>query len=288
MSGAATPGEDRFVHVGGLRVRYLERGSGPAALLLHGASLGSSADVWTGNLDALAARGLRVIAFDQPGFGLSDEPPDASLGFRTRFVPALMDALGLARAHLVGHSQSGRIAVSLALSQPERVGRAVVVATGSLLPPLPGAASEQEGDDGSATEPTLEQTRAALEATVFHRERVTDAVVQARHRMSTGRNFRAFLARRQARGGGKAKDPVPLWQRLAEVPVPLRLIYGAEDRGECARRARLALERWPALDLHLVERARHLVHWDAPERFAELAGRFLAGDTVTPLSRPRP
>jgi pimeloyl-ACP methyl ester carboxylesterase len=72
------------------------------------------------------------------------------------------------------------------------------------------------------------------------------------------------------------------------VPVPLRLIYGADDRGECARRARLALERWPALDLHLLERARHLVHWDAPERFAELTGRFLAGQALTPPSRPRP
>jgi len=273
---AAPPPEDRFVDVQGLRIRYIERGAGPAALLLHGASLGSSADVWTRNLDALAAHGLRVVAFDQPGFGLSDDAPDPSVGFRTRFVPAFMDALGLARAHLVGHSQSGRFAVSLALSQPARVARAVVVATGSLLPPLPGAGAEAEGDDGTAAEPTPEDTRAALEATVFRRELITPEVVAARHRMSTGRNFRAFLARKQARGGGQGKDAVPLWQRLPEVGVPLRLIYGREDRGECAKRARLALERWPRLDLHLLERCKHLVHWDAPERFAELTGGFLA------------
>jgi pimeloyl-ACP methyl ester carboxylesterase len=276
MSAAATHPAERFVVVDGLRIRYLERGAGPAALLLHGASLGSSADVWTRNLDALAAHGLRVIAFDQPGFGLSDEPPDPSVGFRTRFVPAFMDALGLARAHVVGHSQSGRIAVSLALSQPGRVARAVVVATGSLLPPLPGAASEAEGDEGSASEPALEDTRAALEATVFHRELVTPEAVAARHRMSTGRNFRAFLARREARGSEKKKDGVPLWQRLDEVGVPLRLIYGRDDRGDCARRAQLAKERWPRLDLHLIDHCKHLVHWDAPERFAELTGRFLA------------
>jgi 4,5:9,10-diseco-3-hydroxy-5,9,17-trioxoandrosta-1(10),2-diene-4-oate hydrolase len=275
MNEAARAPEDRFVDVQGLRIRYFERGAGPAVLLLHGASLGSSADVWTGNLDALAAYGLRVIAFDQPGFGLSGDPADPSVGYRTRFVPAFMDALGLPRAHLVGHSQSGRIAVSLALSQPERVGRAVVVATGSLLPPLAGAAAEPEGDEGSASEPTPEQTRAALEATVFRRELVTAEVVRARHRMSTGKNFRAFLARRGARSGDK-KDGVPLWQRLDEVRVPLRLIYGKEDRGDCARRAQLAKERSPGLDLHLLERCRHLVQWDAPERFAELAGDFLA------------
>jgi pimeloyl-ACP methyl ester carboxylesterase len=269
--------EDRFVVVQGLRVRYLERGTGAPVLLLHGASLGSSADVWAGNLDALAAHGLRVIAFDQPGFGLSDGATDHSVGFRTRFVPALMDALGLERAHLVGHSQSGRIVVSLALAQPQRVARAVVVATGSLLPPLPGAAPSAEGDEGGASEPTLEETRASLEATLFHRERVTPGALATRHRMSTGKNFRAFLERRRAQGGEKKKDAVPLWQRLGEVRVPLRLIYGRDDRGEAAKRARLAIERWPALDLHLVERCKHLVQWDAPAEFAELTGRFLAG-----------
>jgi pimeloyl-ACP methyl ester carboxylesterase len=267
---------ERFARIQGLRVRYFERGAGPAVLLLHGASLGSSADAWAGNLEALAGYGLRVIAFDQPGFGLSDDPPDWSVGFRTLFVPAFMDALGLARAHLVGHSQSGRIAVGLALSRPQRVARAVVVATGSLLPPLPGGGAREEGDDGTDSEPTIDETRRALEATLFHPGLATPEAVRVRHRMSTGKNFRAFLARRQARGGEARKEAVPLWQRLGEVSAPLRLIYGREDRGDCAQRAQLALERCPALDLHLVERCRHLVHWDAPAEFAELAGRFLA------------
>jgi pimeloyl-ACP methyl ester carboxylesterase len=277
MSAAKPAGgaQDRFVEVQGLRVRYLERGEGRPTLLLHGASLGSSADLWTGNLDALAAHGLRVVAFDQPGFGLSGDPEDPSVAFRTRFVPALMDALGIARASLVGHSQSGRIAVSLALSQPGRVAKAVVVATGSLLPPLPGVSAPAEGDEGDSAEPTLEDTRRSLEATLFRRELATPEAVHIRHRMSTGKNFRAFLARRAAQGGGK-KEAVPLWQRLGEVGVPLRLIYGREDRGAAAERAALARERWPGLDLHLVDRCKHLVQWDAPQEFAELAGRFLA------------
>ena len=57
--------KENLIEVEGLRIRTLEEGSGPAVLLLHGASLGSSADVWTGNLPELAARGLRVIAYDQ-------------------------------------------------------------------------------------------------------------------------------------------------------------------------------------------------------------------------------
>jgi pyruvate dehydrogenase E2 component (dihydrolipoamide acetyltransferase) len=277
MIAAVSAGRDRFVEVQGLRVRYIERGEGEPVLLLHGASLGSSADVWSGNLDALAAHRLRVVAFDQPGFGLSDAPPDHTVGFRTRFVPALMDALAMRRAHLVGHSQSGRIVVSLALAQPGRVAKAVVVGTGSLLPPLPGAPSQAEGDEGDTAEPTLADTRRALEATLFHPERITAEALETRHSMSTGRNFRAFLARRQAQAAEKKdKQSAPLWQRLAEVGAPLRLIYGKDDRGDAAQRAGLAKERQPALDLHLIERCKHLVQWDAPEEFAELTGRFLA------------
>src|SRR5256885_14630384 len=130
--------KENFIKVQGLRIRTFEEGSGPAVLLLHGASLGSSADIWAGNLADLAAHGLRVIACDQPGFGLSDDPGDFSVAYRTRFVLAFMDALRLPKACLIGHSQSGRIAVSLALEHGERVPGVVVLATGSLLPPLPG------------------------------------------------------------------------------------------------------------------------------------------------------
>jgi pimeloyl-ACP methyl ester carboxylesterase len=272
--------KENFIEVEGLRIRCLEEGGGPPVLLLHGASLGSSADVWTGNLSGLAAHGLRVIACDQPGFGLSDNPEDPSVAYRTRFVLAFMDALRLERAHLVGHSQSGRIAVSLALEQGERVSRVVVLGTGSLLPPLPGRGKSDaaEGEDGGAAEPTLAETHRLLEENVFDRTLITPAALHTRHRMSTGKNFRAFLERARVRDG--KKESKPLWQRLAEVRAPLRMIYGREDRGHAAERAALATELNPGLDLHLVERSKHLVQWDAAEEFAALCGSFLAEETA--------
>ena len=272
---------ENFIEVEGLRIRYLEEGNGPAVLLLHGASLGSSADVWTGNLADLAACGLRVIACDQPGFGLSDNPGDPSVAYRARFVLAFMDALRLQKGHLIGHSQSGRIAVGLAFEHAERVPRVVVLGTGSLLPPLPGGGKSDaaEGEEGGAAEPTLEETRRLLEESVFDRARITPVALQTRHRMSTGKNFRAFLERRHASAGEKKESKQgskPLWRRLAEVPVPLRLIYGREDRGHAAERVALALKLHPGLDLHLVDRCKHIVQWDAAKEFAALSGSFLA------------
>jgi len=271
--------DERFIEVDGQRARYFEEGSGPATLLLHGASLGSSADVWAGNLHELASHGLRVIAPDLPGFGMSDNPEDTSVGFRAKFVVALMDELRIDRAHVVGHSQSGQIAVRLALSQPHRVGRIVVLGTASMLPPVEEASDE--GDEAETGPPTHEQIREQLLATTYDASKVTSEAVALRHRMSTGKNFDAFLARRAAKASEKKKDSKPLWQRLDEVKVPMRLIYGRQDRA-AERRAALARERYPSIDLHLIDRCRHLVQWDAPARMASLVGEFLAREESAP------
>src|SRR5438128_10795317 len=114
------------IRVDALSVRHFDVGKGAPVLLLHGASLGSSADVWTRNLAALAAHGLRVIAPDLPGFGGTDNPTDHSVAYRRRFIPMFMEALKLDRAALVGHSQSGRVALDLAISDPQRVTKLVI------------------------------------------------------------------------------------------------------------------------------------------------------------------
>jgi len=273
---------ERYIEVDGLRTRWLEEGAGVPLVLLHGASLGSSCDAWRGVLPLLAARGVRAIAPDLPGFGLTDNPGDHSLAFRMLFVPAFMEAAGVPIACVLGHSQSGRIPVALALAASAAVSGAIVVGTGSLLPPLPGASSgDGEGDEGAEAEPTLAQTRALLEDNLHRRELVTDEVLELRQRMSVGKNFAAFQARRAAKGpkasAGK-ENVIPAWQRLGEVAVPLRLIYGREDRGHAAGRVALARERHPALDIHLVDGARHLVHWDSPEVFTRLVADFVTGN----------
>ncbi len=267
---------EHFVQIDGLRTRYLEEGTGPAVLLLHDASLGSSADVWTRNLSDLAALGFRVIAPDLPGFGWSDSPRDHSAGARVRFVPALLDALGVDRAHVVGHSQAGMTAVRLAIAHPGRVGKIVVLGTASVLPPLPNSAAGDaaEGDEGDEAEPTIYETRRRLADTLFDQTRITPEAVALLHSMSTGKNFAAFLARRAAKGADR-KEAKPLWQRLDEVKVPMRLIYGRQDRS-AERRAAMAQQRFPTLDLHLIDRCRHLVHWDAPGQMATLVGEFLS------------
>ncbi len=273
--------EDRFVTVSGLKTRTMEQGHGPAVILVHGASLGSSADVWRRNLAPLADRALRVIAYDQPGFGLSDDPPEWGLGFRTSFILTFMDTLGLDTAAFVGHSQSGAMAVDLALSHPDRVSRVVALGTGSLLPPLADQPAKKsgpaEGEEGGDPEPAAADVRAVLENNLYNHALITNAVVADRLRMSTGKNHRAFMARKQTGGNKAAKDPnkKPLWQRLTEVRQPLLMIYGREDRGQAAQRAAMAKQRFPRLNLHILPNCKHLIQWDSEEEFYRLAVPFL-------------
>ena len=258
--------------VDGLGVRFFEAGQGAPVILLHGASLGSSADVWIRNLAPLAAHGLRVIAPDLPGFGGTDNPTDNSVAYRRKFIPLFMEALKIDRASLVGHSQSGRVALDLAIAEPQRIAKLVVLATGSLLPPLAEKA-ESEGEEGGVSEPTLEDTRKLLEGNLYHRALITRDELELRHRMSTGKNFQAFLARQAAKGkGGKGESP---WQKVAKCPVPLLMLYGENDRGEAAKRAKKAKEINPQLRLELLPRCAHLLQWDAAEEFAKRAGAFL-------------
>jgi pimeloyl-ACP methyl ester carboxylesterase len=285
-TAVATGFEDKFVEVEGLNIRYIEDGSGPAVLLFHGASLGSSADVYRRNIGPLAAAGFHVIAFDYPGFGLSDYCEDGSVGLKKKTTLGLMDALGLDKAALVGHSQAGNVAVTLGLENPERISHIIILGTGSLLPPLEGGAGKREEavlqrvDKRMAQmEPGIEDTRKLLEATLFHHDLITDEELALRHSRSVGRNFEAFVARNAARDAAPAKSGggTPLWQRLTELTMPLLLIFGREDRARAADRCALLLEKEPGLNLHMAEGCKHLVPWDAADMIQDLSVPFLKG-----------
>ncbi|MEE8438308.1 MAG: alpha/beta hydrolase, partial [Micropepsaceae bacterium] len=267
---------DKFIDVDGLRIRYVERGEGPVAVLLHGGSLGSSADVFERNLEPLAVAGFRAIAFDQPGFGLSDVPEDLSAGYRRDFVPKFLDALGIEKAALIGHSQAGNPAVNLALNDPARYTHIIVMGTGSLLPRKEGegrdAAVQQRLERRMAvSEPTLEDTRKLLEANLFHHDLITPEELEIRHRNSIGRNFEAFVARSEAGAGRNKKSAgTPIWDRLVELKMPLLMIYGRNDKANAAQRAAQLKEKYPELEMHIVDECKHLVPWDAADAYIGL------------------
>ncbi len=166
-SGRTGPGRLRFRMVATRRARLstLEAGTGPAVVALHG--LGATKGSFIPTVAALADR-FRVIALDLPGFGDSDKPIGASYDARffARAVVDLLDALEIERAHLIGNSLGGRMALEVGLEHPERVDRLVLLA--------PSLAWRRE----RAWAPLVRLTRPELGLVQLAPRPVVDAVVR--------------------------------------------------------------------------------------------------------------
>lgn len=136
---------DSYISIDGVRVRYRDSGvAGPVVLLLHG--IGGSLELWSEQF-ASANQGIRLIALDLPGHGLSDfdERPyaDKTFGaFLWKFASLLWkfaDALGLNQVHLAGNSMGGAISLQMQAQQPARVQSMLLAAAANLgrAAPLP-------------------------------------------------------------------------------------------------------------------------------------------------------
>jgi pimeloyl-ACP methyl ester carboxylesterase len=122
------------IDVGGLDVHYLQSGTGPPVILLHG--FPETSHQWRHQIPALAAAGHAVFAPDNRGFGATGKPDvRISRELLARDVTHLMDRLGIERAAVVGHDWGGIIAAKLAFDHPGRVSRLALLDTISTVWP---------------------------------------------------------------------------------------------------------------------------------------------------------
>jgi pimeloyl-ACP methyl ester carboxylesterase len=115
----------------GVELSVLDEGDGPAVLLLHG--FPDSARLWRHQIPTLTDAGFRVVAPDLRGFGASGKPTEVSdyrIGRSVADMVAVLDALEIERAHVVGHDWGAGVAWAVALMAPQRVDRLVVMSVG--------------------------------------------------------------------------------------------------------------------------------------------------------------
>lgn len=117
----------RFTTLGNKTIHFVDRGSGPPVVLLHGNG-GMVDELEASGLIARLAEGHRVIALDRPGFGLSTRPDQEwSAEQEAQLLLALMHQLRLERPVIVAHSWSALVALSLALDEPDAVSGLVLI-----------------------------------------------------------------------------------------------------------------------------------------------------------------
>lgn len=185
MTQLSESGTSRYLDAGGHHLHYHDAGSGPVVIMLHGG--GPGAGGWSNfnrNIDAFAEAGHRVILLDCPGFNKSSAliSADPRGLINARVAHALMDGLGISKAHLIGNSMGGLSALTFALEFPDRLDRLILMGSAglgqSLIQPSP-----QEGIKllmRLYKQPTLENLHAMLQVFVYDTSVLTEELVQGR------------------------------------------------------------------------------------------------------------
>jgi pimeloyl-ACP methyl ester carboxylesterase len=268
MGDTERPEIGSLADAAGIKTNYLEAGEGAPVLLIHGSGPGVTAYAnWRVVIPVLSEH-FRVIAPDMAGFGFSDRPEGIEYGLRTWVDQALglMDNLGLEKAHLVGNSFGGAIALRLAAEHPDRVGRVVLMGSMGVHFPITEGLDRVWG-----YEPSFENMRRVLDVFAYSRELVNDELAEVRYRGSIQPGFQeAFAAMFPADESGSRQRWVESMRtpddELRSLQHRTLIVHGREDQVIPLQNSYDLESLLPNADLVVFS---HCGHWSMIERTAD-------------------
>ncbi|NOS79714.1 MAG: alpha/beta fold hydrolase [Nitrospira sp.] len=258
------------ITVNGQRVAYLDRGTGPAVVLIHG--FGGSMWQWEHQQAALAQH-FRVITPDLPGSGLSDKPdiaytPEEML----QFLVGFLDALQIPQASLAGNSMGAGLAIGMALDHPDRVSKLVLI---SGLPPQVMEHLTNPSIKHALTTNTPSwlvsfgnwlfgslMVDKILKEIVYDHTLLTPAVLE---RSNRNRQRPGLIKPLMTVG-----DNLPAWEeryapRIKTITHPTLILWGEEDRVFPIQTGRLLHDLILKSTFAGIPRAGHIPQWEQPE-----------------------
>jgi pimeloyl-ACP methyl ester carboxylesterase len=272
---AGVPPEN-LVEIDGRLAHIARSGRGEPIVLLHG--FGASAYSWR-HVAATLASEYELIAVDLNGFGYTERPRGAAaytVAGQLALVLGVMDALGIESAHFAGHSYGGALATHLAWRHPQRVRSLILVDSA-------GAEYPWERRNASAANKPLTylfvRTRAirrkavlaGLENSFSDDTRITPALVDAYYERiridGVSRAFRGLTA--------PTSEPREL-PDLAQLDLPVLLVWGADDELTLPKAAQEAAAVLPHAELEILDGVGHIPLEESPDQLARLMSDFLA------------
>ncbi len=262
----------KFVTVFGAKIHYLEAGSGPVVILLHG--LGGDTSNWGPTIAPLSQK-YRVIVPDQIGFGRSDKP---LINYRVAtlvdFLDGFYKALGISRASLVGNSLGGFTAAAFALAHPEKVERIVLVdAAGFAVP------KEFDPRVASLLNPsTLAEAKEILSMVFYNKQLFASdaaAAMMLTRRVTTNDGYTVQRFLDSITRGQDVLDG-----KLARLKPPTLIIWGREDLLTPMWMAERFKKEIPGSQLIVFEKCGHVPQIEKAAEFNAAVMKFLSGAEV--------
>ena len=251
-TGLTRENTSRFVQAGDTRIHYHEAGSGPVLLCIHGGAPGAFGWGNFGRNLAAWAQHFRTLIVDLPGYGQSDKPhiEGPRTGFYARGFVAMLDALGISRAHVLGMATGGAVALKMAIDHAQRVERLVVInSPGGLsifqpTPPKPATHGYYSGEG-----PSLARMRENLERLVYDKTLLTEEVVRERYEASIDPEFMSQAP--EGRGGTPGQALEPLWQDLHRIRAETLIVWGRNNQTVHYDSALFMLAQIPKARVHI-------------------------------------
>lgn len=266
-----------FITTGdGVRIAYRMDGAPEKPVLLLSNSIATDMHMWDGQVAPLT-RHFRVLRYDARGHGRSDAPAAPySLDRLGRDVVELLDALGLARVHVLGLSLGGFIAQWLGIHVPERVDRLVLAHTAAYLGP-PGQWDRAIADLLQA--PDMQAT-----AEMFLRNWFPASMLQAGgSEVDAFRRTLLTTSREGVAGSWAALRDADLRRSLTLVDRPTLVIAGAHDTVTSTRHGEEIAAAVPGARLSILP-AVHLSNVERPQEFLDLVVAFLTAARGEPTT----
>ncbi|HMN79598.1 MAG TPA: alpha/beta hydrolase [Burkholderiaceae bacterium] len=270
-----------FTNVAGVPTRYFRAGEGHPVLLLHG--VGMTSDSWCCTMPALARR-FDVIAPDMLDNGFTGSgsyqggPPHGPM---LDHLAALLDALGIRQAHVVGSSFGATLAVLMRVRHPERTGRVVITSSGSVFKKAEDLArmyrNAYENGAAALRDPTYDDCRRRL-ANLFHDpSKIPHELVLLQLTPFALPNALASFERRlKGMMDVEAMRQYEVGHLLETIDTPMLAVWGRQDqRGEHAL-AEKVFARLPSVRFETFDGCGHLPHLECVDRFNETVADFLS------------